>query len=98
MRAALSWLYFYTVLDVKHSNFSRAMKLFVEEPDELKACLSTQHMNIVLEVFMFKSTLLSPPNDRRCCAPHLAVRCPTANIKLNCRPFMFVHVLEECAV
>ena len=38
---------FFTVLDVKHRNFSRAMKLFVE-PHQLSECLSTQHVNIIL--------------------------------------------------
>ena len=47
-RAALPWLYFYTVSDVKRRNFSRAMKFFVEEPHQLLACLSTQHMNMLL--------------------------------------------------
>ena len=96
-RAALPWLYFYTVSDVKRRNFSRAVKLLVEEPHHFSACLSTQHVNI-FEVFMFKSTLLSPSNDTICCAPHFPVRRRTANIKLNRRPCMCVHVLEECAV
>ena len=97
-RAALSWLYFYTVSDVKRRNFSRAVKFFVEEPHQLLACLSTQHVNVLFEVLTFKSTLLSPSNDTRCCAPHFPVRRRTANIKLNCRPCMYVHVLEERAV
>ena len=44
------------------------------------------------------STLLSPSNDTRSCTPHFAVRGPTANMKLNYRPCMYVHVLEERAV
>ena len=78
-------------------NFSRAVKFFVEEPHQLLACLSTQHVNI-FEVFMFQRMLLSPSNDTRCCAPHFPVRRRTANIRLNCRPCMCVHVLEERAV
>ena len=98
MRAALSWMYLYTVSDVKRRNFSRAMKLFVEEPHHFLASLSTQHVNVLFEVLTFKSTLLSPSNDTTCCAPHFPVRRRTANIKLNCRPCMYVHVLEERAV
>ena len=47
-RAALFWLYFYTVSDVKRRNFSRAVKSFVEEPHQLLTCLSTQHMIMFL--------------------------------------------------
>ena len=96
MRAVLSWLYFYTVSDVKRRNFSRAVKFFVEEPHQLLACLSTQHMNI-FEVFMFKRMLLSPSYDTTCCASHFPVRRRTANNKLNRRPCMYAHVLEESA-
>ena len=46
-RAALPWLYFYTVSDVKRRNFSRAVKFFVEEPHHFLACLSTQHMILI---------------------------------------------------
>ena len=95
-RAALSWLYFYTVSDVKRRNLLCAVKFFVEEHHQLLACLSTQHVNI-FEVLTFKRMLLSPSNDTRCCAPHFPVRRRTANIKLNHRPCMYVHVLEESA-
>ena len=51
MRAVLSLVVFFTtVSDVKRRNFSRAVKIFVEDHHQLLACLSTQHVNI-FEVF-----------------------------------------------
>ena len=59
---------------------------------------ATYDFAFFFEVLTSKSTLLSPSNDTRCCAPHFPVRRRTANIRVNCRPCMYAHVLEERAV
>ena len=81
MPAAVSLLYFYIVTDAKR----RTLSLF--------ACLSTQHVNMFLEVF--KSTLQSPSSDTRSYATHVSEPCHTARIQLRCTPCMNVHVLEK---
>ena len=81
MQAALSWLHLYTAADVKRLNFW------------LFACLSTEHMNMFLNVF--KSTLLSPSKNTRRCATHVGEPCHAARIQLGCSPCRFRHVLEN---